>query len=254
MTDSNIHSFDNGIQVYKKHLIPEQIARYQVNNLHEPVEEAVFTEILQDAPASDSIFIDIGAAVGYYSILAKQLQPDLIIHAFEPLKRHRNYFTDNLHLNRVDMSNIAIHADAISKTVGEQYFADHHYGSTLSNVKNVTLRSRLKRTVKQWLGMKNKRPVLKQVKTITLDSFIANLNQPIHLVKMDVQGFELDVLAGAKQSLHSNRVRNWIVGTHSDAIHAECIQLFKQHEYQITYDEQQVDHQPDGLVVARATM
>ncbi|MGJ3240109.1 MAG: FkbM family methyltransferase [Anaerolineae bacterium] len=254
MADGMVHTFDNGIQVYKEHLIPEQLERYRIYNLHEPVEEGVFADILQADGASGTAFIDIGAAIGYYSILARQLQDNLIIHAFEPLERHRTYFEDNMRLNGIDSGNITIHADAISDAVGKQYFADYHYGSTLSKVKQVSMRSRFKRRVQHLLGLKTKKPALKQVNTITLDSFIDSLKQPVHLVKMDVQGFELDVLAGAEASLQSKAVHHWIVGTHSPEIHARCIQLFKQHKYHIIYDEQQVDHQPDGLVVARATI
>ena len=94
----NIHVFDNGIKVYDDHVSPTQRNRYKLNNLHEAEEEDIFIQILESIP-QDGCYINIGSAIGYYSLLAKKLIPGLTIHAIEPLAKYREYFIENIALN-----------------------------------------------------------------------------------------------------------------------------------------------------------
>ena len=68
-----IHTFDNGIKVYESHLTALQKERYEEINLHEPEEEKLFIDIINGIK-ENGIFVDIGAAIGYYSFLTKFLR------------------------------------------------------------------------------------------------------------------------------------------------------------------------------------
>ena len=72
----NIHVFDNGLKVYGAHLLQLQRERYLHHNIHEAEEEGIFLELI-DELETGSTFVNVGAAIGYYVILAKLQRPDL---------------------------------------------------------------------------------------------------------------------------------------------------------------------------------
>src|SRR5512145_2845083 len=112
MSNSEVHAFENGVKVYNHHLAKQQKRRYVEINLHEPVEEEWFVKSLKGIQSSRGVLLNVGAAIGYYVILAKQLMPQLEIHAVEPLARHRQYLGENLRLNHIDVDDVIIHSDA----------------------------------------------------------------------------------------------------------------------------------------------
>ena len=63
-----------------------------------------------------------------------------------------------------------------------------------------------------------------------LDSFVNLIHQPC-LIKIDVDGGELDVLAGAAQLVQWPRVR-WLIETHSPQLERECISYLQRAGYE----------------------
>jgi predicted RNA methylase len=61
--------------------------------------------------------------------------------------------------------------------------------------------------------------------TLTLDSLIDAIESPC-IIKVDVDGAEIDVLRGATRLLHMHDIR-WIVETHSKELEEACIALFQ---------------------------
>ncbi len=57
----------------------------------------------------------------------------------------------------------------------------------------------------------------------TLDSLLPNLAEPL-LIKIDVDGGEVDILQGAQRLLGLERVA-WIIETHSSELEEECIRI-----------------------------
>src|SRR5450432_1643062 len=102
-----LHTFDNGVRVYDDHLLAEQRARYQKYNVHEAEEEELYVRLVRQLPR-DGCFVDVGAAIGYYVILARKLSSALTIHALEPLPRHREFLAENLALNGITNSDVSI--------------------------------------------------------------------------------------------------------------------------------------------------
>ena len=64
----------------------------------------------------------------------------------------------------------------------------------------------------------------------TLDTACAVAGRPC-VIKIDVEGSEVDVLDGARRLLSDGDVR-WIVETHSVALERECMDRFQQHRYE----------------------
>ncbi len=234
---TKIHTFDNGIKVHRRHLLDIQLQRYAKINLHEPEEETLFVKIIEGIDSEHGVFLNIGAAIGYYVILARRLHPKLEIHAFEPLKEHRLYMQENLDLNEISMTGINIHDVAISSREGNAAFFQRSYGSSLIEEK--------------YMKLSNPPTELQTVVKVTMfDTFQKYLGKPIDFVQMDVQGFEFDVLSGSAQSLAKRLVKTWMVGTHGKSIHNECKKLLRSAHYQIVYDDLHTKHQPDGILLA----
>ena len=223
----DIHTFDNGVKIHRDHLLDVQIERYKQINLHEPEEERWIEKLVEaiGKGSEGGVFMDIGAAVGYYCFLVHLLDPTITLHAFEPMETNRERLAQNATLNGVKA--IHVHPEAVASRVGSANLAGEHYVARLDpRTPGVT------------------------VPTTTIDAFQDSLGTPIDLVKIDIQGGETDALMGAGRCLRDRLVRNWIVGTHHGRIHQWCLEAFKHHGLRVLFESQQVAHQPDGLIVA----
>jgi hypothetical protein len=67
----------------------------------------------------------------------------------------------------------------------------------------------------------------------------------------DIQGFELDMLHGAIESLKSKCIMNIFISTHSNPIHYKCLSLLKKYGYFIVAEHNLYESfASDGLIVA----
>jgi len=128
-------------------------------------------------------FLDIGTNHGYYSIKVANLLPDCKIYAFEPLSRNVEFIKENIRLNKLE--NIEIVKNVVSRErerVRVFYAGDENLGS--SSCLNMFDTSDYE-----------------EVESLTIDDFVKNKNIFPDLVKIDVEGFELNVLEGMKNTL-----------------------------------------------------
>ncbi|MBD2596066.1 FkbM family methyltransferase [Nostoc spongiaeforme FACHB-130] len=248
----NIHTFDNKIKVYDDHLISVQRERYKKRNVHEAEEEDIFIEIIKSIPA-DGCFVNIGCAIGYYSLLAKKLAPDLTIHAIEPLERHRLFFNENIVLNGLKQSDFIIHTEGIASSKGKAEFLDSGYGSMIcTNKQPQNLYSLVRGFLKAFVAQVDRETsnTTQTIKTKTLDGLCKEIRRPVDFCQMDVQGLEVDVLHGARHSLKTGNIKTFLIGTHGAKLHDECVNILTQENYVIEYSNSDTKEQPDGIVVA----
>ena len=228
---SGVYAFSNGIRLRRGDIVDGQLRRYVEPgnpNLHEPVEEAwLLRSFAQDRPAKP-LFLDVGAGVGYYSFLIKKRWPDAVVVAFEALPRHADAVDANRALNELDTTDFTLVRAAVGPTSGAAKFVDRGYGSALADEVDGTSF------------------------TVEMRSLSAVLEQlpPVHLMKMDIQGAELDVLAAAGDVLVQRGVRHVVIGTHGTRIHRAVVDLLAGLGYVIGLDDPCPPMQPDGLVVA----
>lgn len=255
-----IHKFDNNVRVYDDHLMPAQRQRYMVRNVHEADEEDLFIKIISSIP-ENGCFVNIGTAIGYYAILAKKLSPRLNIHAVEPLQSFRSCFNENLLLNELTEVDFVIHPCAVGATNGRVSFLEKGYESQLlinSHDQKVTqqLAKKMKNQIKSVLGSLGVKRYAagsgrkSETDTVTLEALVNQVGQQVDLVSMDVQGLELDILSGGESVLEKAAVKTFIIGTHGKSIHQQCIDMLKNKNYSIEYEEENTQHQPDGIIVA----
>jgi FkbM family methyltransferase len=130
--------------------------------------------------------LDVGAHVGLISLTLAQCHPDRTIHAFEPSLSTFAALSANIKLNKVE--HIRHHQLAVSNTIGEIEF-------------NADTASRANASV-AIAGATN----AIRVPATTLDKYCKDNNiTQIDLLKVDVEGFESLVFAGATHVLEKVR-------------------------------------------------
>lgn len=128
----------------------------------------------------DDLFIDVGANVGVYSVLASGAVQARSI-AIEPVPSTFAKLRENIHLNNLD-DGVAVHCCGLSSHVGELAFISD--ADTMNRVSNSTADVD---TI--------------QVPVTTMDILVDG--QSPRLIKIDVEGHEADVLAGASRTLEN---------------------------------------------------
>jgi FkbM family methyltransferase len=229
-----IHKFDNGVRVFDNQLLEVQRERYRIRNVHEMAEEGVFLSALEKVPVN-GVFLNVGAAIGYYAILAKLRRRDIAVHCVEPLPEHLNHFRANIALNNLTTSDFHIHEVAVSAASNDEVlFEDKRFGSAIVSDPDQAPADML--TIR--------------VRTVTLAQLCGQLGREIDLLQMDIQGLELEVLEHYFLEKGHTKISRFIVGTHGAHIHKECNELLKKFGYVIEVDEPTPPHQPDGMICA----
>jgi FkbM family methyltransferase len=157
---------------------------------------ATFESTLKDG----SVFIDVGANEGYFSIVASRLvgkegrvitvEPQSRLHPV--LQRNKSLnASDNIELNQVAISNEEGSADIFLAP-------DTITGSTS-------------------LFKTRKYPVPKEtVKMTTLGQLLdSNAIEFVELMKMDIEGFEYEAILGSREVFRSKRIRNLALELHT---------------------------------------
>lgn len=176
-------------------------------NMIEPEQTSALVDILKNG----QVFFDIGANVGYYTLLAARL---VGLHgkvfAFEPVIRNIVYLYQHISLNKIN--NVTIISGACSDTLSFQVFsagrnfAEGHLGEDN--------------------GTHNTFPVL----TVSVDNVVQRLGVYPNVIKIDVEGAELAVLKGANATLHKARPKIFL-STHSDILRSTCLEYLKECGY-----------------------
>lgn len=170
--------------------------------------EKAQSQLFHQHVTADSIVFDLGANVGYYTLLAAKLAHQGQVVAFEPEPRNAAFLRSNIAAN--GCRNVSIHELAVASATGYAKFKMGSGTGTGTLADEGTLK----------------------VKTIKLDEFVASSGlRPTHL-KIDVEGAEIDVLCGGLETLQACRPTIFL-STHGDAVHAACREVLRQLNYQL---------------------
>lgn len=150
-----------------------------------PVQEALVSNLRQG-----DVFYDIGANIGFFSNLAaRQVGKSGRVYAFEPVPSNATAIARSARLN--DMNTIEVIAEAVGATTGraELVLARHIGGAALASADEPPdPAGRLEVTV-----------------TTLDDAIMQRSMRPPSLVKIDVEGAEIDVLRGMMETLRTHR-------------------------------------------------
>jgi FkbM family methyltransferase len=154
-----------------------------------------YQEILEDkiyafkADTVNPLIIDCGANMGVSVLFFSQHYPGATIHAFEPEAPIYEILEQNV--RNYGLTNVTLHQKAVwTSETTLQFFTDKGMGGSVENV------------------YKNQKPV--EVATVRLADF---LQQPVDLLKLDIEGAEYAVLKDCE--LWLKNVKNLFVEYHS---------------------------------------
>ncbi len=128
------------------------------------------------------IALDIGANVGFYSLLFSRLVGENgRVMAFEPLPRNIMYLRKHLQLNKI--ANVEIYECAIADRDGVFSFdtSKHNAQARITERGNINVQAR------------------------SLDSIEREVDRAVALLKIDVEGAEILVLNGGKEFIRKHR-------------------------------------------------
>lgn len=141
------------------------------------------TNFLKRLVQKDWISFDIGANVGYYSLLFASLAKGGAVHAFEPVPLHGHLLNASILLNR--FTNITVNYCALDRQAGMSDFAVSKRMGDSALVPAETTSSQQ----------------VIRVPVCTLDDYVTEKKiGRIDLVKIDVEGAERRVLEGSRGS------------------------------------------------------
>lgn len=181
--------------------------------IHEPQVTSIFCSLI----TGGATVVDVGASIGYYTLLAaKRVGNDGSVYAFEPHPPSFERLIENVKLN--DWKNVQAFNFAISDKKGEKKL--YVFKSGRASGSGFALRN-------------DSVPIT--VKTMPLEDAVKT---DIDLVKMDIEGAEVEVLKGMERTLAKGRARI-ICEVHPKHISllghdvSEITELLEKHNYRI---------------------
>jgi FkbM family methyltransferase len=169
--------------------VENEIYWYGIEGAHESKSIEIFIDIIQKY--KPKVIWDVGANSGTYGMIAKTIEPSAEIHFFEPIPSAAEIIKKNLILNKFDAN---IHTYALGKSIADSVMyvpksLNFSYSATIG--KNILNKNIPFNEIK--------------VKINTAESIIENSKTP-ELIKIDVEGYELEVLTGFGDKLTDNMI------------------------------------------------
>ncbi len=199
LTGLQVKLAPSGILKLKHPDFTAQIATNQTNYLTKEIfwsgfRSFEYTDIFIDLAKNTSQFYDIGANIGYFTILAGRVNPDMQITAFEPSVGPLHYLKKNCELNELDATIAPI---ALSEKNGSLTFYE------IQNKKYTYLKHNLAGESNAGSKTTGRNYVPVEVPTITLNEYASKnaTKKPVDLIKIDTEGTEHLILGSGREML-----------------------------------------------------
>jgi FkbM family methyltransferase len=182
---------------------------------------------------------DVGANIGLFTIFAKLTNPDLIVHAFEPIKSTYDVLVKNIELHR--LTDVYMHNHALGSQDGTERAITFYPNVAGNSTAHPASKEAQKRMLTELIGPEQVAylfgsPQVYLVPTRTLSAVIDNEGIPaIDLLKIDAEGDELAVLQGISEA-HFPIIRQIAAEIHSDGLLAEIRPLLANRGFSVASD------------------
>jgi FkbM family methyltransferase len=153
--------------------------------------EPHMVETLKQFLSAGSVFVDVGANEGFFSVIGGSLvSASGRVIAIEPQTRLKTVLEENLKLN--GLSNVTLYQVAVSN--GEAV-AELHLSPNINTGSSGLLRA-------------TRYPVAtERVRTVTLTQVLTDADvDQVDLMKMDIEGFEHEAILGSKELFRAGRI------------------------------------------------
>ena len=157
-------------------------------------------------PGSGSIVFDIGAQYGDFSLLWEK-RNHAIVYAFEALPENYAEMQRDFAINKSS-------THSILGFIGNGNPIEFENTGTMAT---------------------KKESINPKISTMRIDDFVNNSKVIPSFVKIDVEGFEYEVLEGMGETLEKYRPKI-IMETHSKALRKKCDEFLVEHEYEQWYE------------------
>jgi len=169
-------------------LDPTDVRSVPFSTLCEGHYEKFHADLLFDLGKNSRYFLDIGANMGFYSIGLGLENPNLSIEAYEPQPGVMQSLERNIELNEL-VGRVNVHNIGLSNQIGElKMYIPRFTGSGGGSFTNLHASEGEAREV--------------IVKVVPLDQHYKEL---VDLIKIDVEGFELNVILGGINLIEKNK-------------------------------------------------
>lgn len=156
--------------------------------------EILSVETIQQELKPGDIVIDIGANIGYYALLEARLVGDEgRVYAIEPVAQNVELLKKNIELNNYKNVEVFQLAMGNENKTAPIYLSDKCNCSTF--IKPKTFVEEV------------------PIKMVTLDKFLENKPYPT-LIRMDVEGYEVEIVEGMKKILSLNKPLKLLIEVH----------------------------------------
>jgi FkbM family methyltransferase len=172
-------------------------------NEYEPDKHKAFQFLIKN----DDTFFDVGANIGLHTYFVARKFPSVKIFAFEPLPGNAEYIREAIRVN--GFTNIHVNEAAVSAAPGELYF---------DKGKN------------NFMGFLTTEKTDLTVKLISLDEYTSTNNIYPDVLKIDVEGFEGEVLKGSVQLIGRCKP-TFIIELHNPVQDVEVSVMLRKHGY-----------------------
>jgi FkbM family methyltransferase len=156
--------------------------------------EAWFSDIFKKLminSSNQSVFVDVGVNIGQTILKIKSINPNINYVGIEPNVTCISYAHELVKVN--DFTNISLYPVGFSSDNGFlKLYADNIHASGASVIKD------FRRNGKKIQFEYN-------INVVKGDVLLKNISGPIKLIKIDVEGFESDVLKGLTQTMTTHR-------------------------------------------------
>lgn len=176
-----------------------------LNGTYEREQTALFQRLLRPG----ATVLDVGANVGYYTLLASVLVGDAgKVHAFEPEPKNAEFLRRHVRINA--RRNVTVEQAAVSDRAGTARFESGTGSGT---------------------GHLGDRGTL-EVRTLRLDDYCARHALAPSAIKIDVEGAEMSVLHGARETLARHRPILFL-STHGPEVHRAALAFLRELGYRV---------------------
>jgi FkbM family methyltransferase len=187
----------------------------------------------ETAAQEAKVVLDVGANAGIYGLAALAIQPDAIVHAFEPTPEIAARLRETAKLNGLD--HLYVHETAVFSKNGQ---------ATLKRFRGELGTNEGMNFISQDVGDSGG----ERIQTVSLDQFCQDYSiDHVDLLKLDIQGQEHSALEGAKDLIRAGRVGiifmelNWAKSAGAKCVATESIHLLEQAGYRFSRPGKQLN-------------
>lgn len=169
----------------------EKLLQYTKNDNNPEMMENGEAWLIEQYAQNWGVVFDVGANMGLWTNFVKKNNKESVIHAFEPVQKTFKCLSDNVSSNKkIYLHNIALGAHTDEALIS--IFSEDHGLSSISRKDS----------------FETSKTTSEKIHIETVDSFCKaqNINS-IDMLKIDVEGYELEVLKGASDMIKKGAVK-----------------------------------------------